>query len=301
MHKKVKKTIIRSIKKDITLNVPQGIGDIFWIYQKFAPYFDVINFNILIIESSAVQKRARNFLELLPKCGSVNFKLVSPNEYTKNVLSKPKLSSIIVRYSQTNKEFNYCCNTWLESGIRLEDIDKQFPIETNVDIRSESCMLPHEKYIILYVCGHKSKLVWTDDNWIDFMKMLYEKHEINLPVYVIGASYDKDMVLNIHNKLIQNNFTSHHYVDFPISNIIHMIRNAELFIGYQSGLNIIADNFDTPQIMLYYDSLKAMTDTWVKPQNIESKIFKAFYFSQPPKEIIENLKNNLSFKSINKS
>jgi hypothetical protein len=31
-------------KKTITIRRVQGVGDVFWVYQKLSPLFDVINF-----------------------------------------------------------------------------------------------------------------------------------------------------------------------------------------------------------------------------------------------------------------
>ena len=36
-------------KDYITLDVVQGLGDIFWVYQKVAPHFKTINLNICVV------------------------------------------------------------------------------------------------------------------------------------------------------------------------------------------------------------------------------------------------------------
>jgi hypothetical protein len=68
--------------------------------------------------------------------------------------------------------------------------------------------------------------------------------------------------------------------------VVDILQRSEFFIGYQSGLNILADNLDTPQMMLYFDNLKPMLYTWCKKENIKTKFF-ATVFSQTPKDAIK--------------
>ena len=69
----------------------------------------------------------------------------------------------------------------------------------------------------------------------------------------------------------------------------HVIQHARAFIGYQSGLSILADNFDTPQVMLYFDILERLMYAWPKPGNIANRSYRPFLFAQTPTEVAAQL------------
>src|SRR5688572_19521703 len=68
----------RRLEKDhamrLTLNTVQGIGDLFWVYQKVAPHVDAMRLNILCTKpNDIVQRRSDAFLRMLPKVEEVRF------------------------------------------------------------------------------------------------------------------------------------------------------------------------------------------------------------------------------------
>lgn len=68
--------------KTITIKTVQGVGDVFWVYQKLSPYFDKINFIICVINLDCpVQKRVLPFLKLLPKVDNFKLELVTSEYY----------------------------------------------------------------------------------------------------------------------------------------------------------------------------------------------------------------------------
>ena len=62
----------------------------------------------------------------------------------------------------------------------------------------------------------------------------------------------------------------------------HVLQDARAFIGYQSGLNILADNFDSPQVMLYFNGLERLINSWPKSGNIANPSYRPFLLSQSP-------------------
>jgi len=58
---------------------------------------------------------------------------------------------------------------------------------------------------------------------------------------------------------------------------IDIIRRSRLFFGYQSGLSIIAENYDARQIICYFNKLAPMKYTWCKPSSVRT-IFHATTF-----------------------
>jgi hypothetical protein len=278
------------IGAEITLDVPQGIGDIFWIYQKFAPYFDKINFNILTIADDAVQHRSGEFVKLLPQVGKSCFKKVSEADYHRVAGLKPDIKGIFDLYQKGRFAFEYSANRWLESGTRLDEIDLEYPIDICVPIRTDCCPTPYGRYLTAFVSGtNRSRTdLWNTDQWHKLVKGIYDR--FNLPIILVGAGYDKNVLSEIGDRLTRQGVHNTVYIDSYISNICYIIRNSVFFVGFQSGLSCVADNFNVRQLMMYFPCLAPMTTSWVKRTNINNRVFQADYFSSSPEKVLCELK-----------
>lgn len=283
------------IREKIRLNVCQGVGDIFWVYQKFSPYYEKIDFCIRQVPNNPgkIQNRAIDFLKLLPKVDLVTTKEISHERYNFLASNVFSMKNIFQRNKLTN---DYSCNYLLEQGVKLREIDPEYPIEETVDIRIDSCPLAFSDFITIYVSGGTSDSnitnlhkVWTPNQWVEFINLFYEKYKINYPIIQIGASYDMNVLLSIEEKLKKNNYRVHTYIDAWAANVIYILQKSKCFIGYQSGLNVLADNVNTKQLMLYYPQLEKMKYTWCKKDN-EKTLFHADLFTSSPCDVISNLK-----------
>lgn len=284
----------------ITLNVCQGVGDIFWVYQKFAPYFDRIDFNILLTEFSPRQQRANQIIKILPNVVNVNFKQVPYTEYDSVANGVFHMPEIMQKHHAGEREFNYSCNKLLEEGHRIELIDPAYPIEETVPLPTKEIPMSvysQVGYICLYVSGdtrdesaRKNLGVWEAATWIRLIETIFMKQQVILPVVVVGASIDADIVQNLESLIKSRNIMVTTYIDLEPANLFYVLKNCKLFVAYQSGLSIIADNLDVPQIMLYYPKLHKMLYAWAKKNNIKNKTYQAAIFSQPIVEIVNNLR-----------
>ena len=274
---------------DITLNVPQGIGDVWWIYQKFSPYAERINFNVFITHNNRVQERAVEWLKLLPKVQNVGTIIASGRHITDFVKMKPHIGEVLNRWARTEYEVEYCCNKWLEDGVRLDAIDPDWEIEWNIDIkrsRFEDLEIS-QGYTVLFMCkGTKeAKDTWSLHDWERFCCLFLGDRK----VIIIGAVYDDGIANNMRDRLIRNGFDAPTYfVGRSPKDVISLIEHASLFIGFQSGLNVIADNFNVPQLMMYFEYLEAMKTTWVHPDHVDT-IFVPALFSESPEEVAKRL------------
>jgi len=287
--------------KRIRLNVCQGVGDIFWVYQKFAPYYDQIDFSITILGDQGLKTQSRSipFLELLPKVGTIITEQKEPAIYENLATNIFSMKDVMEKHSKEPDLFyDYACNKQLELGTRIENIDPDLPIEETTDIKSVECPLPFplKEYIVLYVSGgtlnkgaaqhHK---IWSVQTWSFFIKELYKKNRIRSPIILIGASYDTEVLLKIEQILKSYGLRTHVYIDSWAANIIYILKNAKCFIGFQSGLNILADNLDIKQIMMYFPSLEKMMPAWCKKRNYNTLYFP-YMFTQFPAEIVRQTK-----------
>lgn len=276
----------------ITVEVPQGLGDIFWVYQKLAPYFNQINFSILVMKGDEVSKRSEAWLNLLPKVKSVGFKLVYDKEYYQLINKKYYVKDILSKWQNGTIVVKYSCNLPLEEGKRLDEID-EFAISSDIPLKSESFAVPFDEFVTLYISGATKshgniKDIWTVDQWIECVQLIYHKLSRTLPIIMIGANFDRDIMYEATGKLLKEHIPTVPIVQETPARVCHILKNTKLFLGYQSGLNIIADNLDTKQVMIYFDKLHKMQYTWCKEKNIKSRFF-AGLFTQSPAEVVNSL------------
>lgn len=284
------------MQKEINLLTVQGIGDIFWVYQKFCSYFDIINFYVCYIEDTPIQRRSEKWVKILPKA-NVFYHQIQARDYDYLLTRSYKMKSLLNNYNKNPKgKFYYACNKELETGNRLENINKEYETAWNIKLPLTPISDINQDYIVLYVSGSVgSDGVWTEEQWIDFVEKFYIKYKINYPIYIIGAKFDENKVLSLSNKLKIKNYI---LIDKEPSEVCWLLKNAKFFIGYQSGLSIIADNLNTKQIMLYYDKLTKLRNSWPKKKNIENKIYTSGLFGEKPEKVLSYLPNDLFTEKI---
>jgi hypothetical protein len=293
------------LEKEITVLTAQGVGDIFWVYQKLSPHFDRINIIIATTGRWGGMQRAIPFAYTLPKVNDASFKLITIKEY-KDIMNNcgKKYMKNLIHENEIKKEsplkaangctynyVKYSVNKWLEAGIRIDEID-DFKIEENVDILCEPIEIPDREYIILYISGgHTKKGRWKPNRYAHLIKNTYERYNVNYPIVLLGATYDKNNLMAAGNKLKEFGYEVHTAINHKFENANYIIKNSSYFIGYQSGLNIIADNFDIPQTMMYFNHFGNLMHSWPKKRNLEGEIRNRTYNAIKFNEHIEYCKN----------
>ena len=277
--------------REITLNVPQGLGDIWWPYALAAPHFDRINLNLLTIGSDAQQFRSCEWPGLLPKAGAVNFRLVHSDDYGRRAATKTTAAEIVERWETGQHEQDLACNGWLEAGNRLEELGEP---QWDIDMRSEPHGLPYQRYVCLAVSGdtarHPSGL-WPIDTWLECVDLLYRRYEWDLPVVLLGADFDRPATEPLAEGLRARGYT----VDLLVSNTlcarkVDAVKRCAFFLGYQSGLNILADNFNRPQLMVFFNRLAKMIRSFAKPANLAAGLFNPALFRDGPAAAVGSIR-----------
>lgn len=281
--------------REITISTVQGLGDIFWVYQKVAPYFDRIHLQILIVDDSPVQKRADEWVRLFPKVGVVSFRLVQPMQY--HILAKAKfpLHSIIDQWRKGIDNIPYSVNAFLESGTRIDEIDGGSSVDIGINLPTEHVDVPFPEYLCLYVSGAMKQLnhhtlgAWNIDSWVELIEKMYARYNKRLPVVLVGANFDIEAIEELKPRIQRRlNVDCQSYVQFKPAQVIDIIKKANVFVGFQSGLNIIADNYNVRQVMIYFNMLKDMSYTWCKKGNVKT-VFHAFTFNDTTDQIVASL------------
>lgn len=271
--------------RSVTIETVQGVGDVFWVYQKVVNYVDEINFVIMILDDHIVQKRCKGFIELLPKVKSVEFKKVDHSTYHKVAECIFDLKKNL----ETNN-FAYACNKPLELGVKIEDIDPELTVARDIKFNVEESKTIEEEYTLVYISGNKPNYAWDINSWGTLVASALRKKGLEkLPIVFLGAEYDRDQLMQLKSFLETQGFSTKTMINNNPPEAIRTIRDAKLFIGYQSGLNVIADNYNVPQIMIYFPQLKPMMNSWCKQENIQNKVYQSFTFDQSVNSIVESI------------
>lgn len=269
------------MSRQIVVNTVQGIGDIFWVYQKLAPYFDDLFLNVFCVDpNNVVQRRSEAFCKMLPKVRRVLFRKVRTEDYHKLARGRFSIAAVL----RSSGPVNYAVNAPLESGINLRDIDPDSRLEEFVDLGLPG-VVDQEDYLCLFVAGLKSVNVWRAERWARLAEKLALRLDTN-EIRLIGADWDRSVQEEVAAHLTQHRVTSH--IGSGLAETIDIIRRSRYFLGYQSGLNVLADNYDVQQLMIYFDKLAPMLYTWCKPANVKT-IFHATTFSSCVDATIDEL------------
>ena len=269
--------------KSITVNTVQGIGDIFWVYQKLAPHFDVVHMNILCIDLGPVQLRAKPFCAMLPKIGNVTYQKVAPTAYHQLAQALFAMADVLRR---APGPVDYAVNAPLEAGINLRDIDPGIAIEEFVDLGLPATV-ERGDYLCAFVAGAKGAHLWTPSEWGLAARKLMARLGITR-VVLIGAEWDRAVQNEVYAYLRNKGIEVTNRVGLGLADSIGLIRGARFFFGFQSGLNVLAENYDVPSAMVYFAKLRPMMYAWCKPSSVGTT-FHAMTFADDPESGIEAL------------
>ena len=112
----------------------------------------------------------------------------------------------------------------------------------------------------------------------------YDK--LQMPVYFVGAKYDIPMIQRFANRATELGIPHHCFVQPNPANLVYIIKDAKKWIGYQSGLGVIAENYNVPQVELIFNQYEKMNHTWAKKAN-RNTVHKGFIFEVPYEIVLE--------------
>ena len=273
------------------VKVPQGLGDIFWCYRKLYNYFDEINLKVYVTsDTHTIEMRSMKLFDGYPKIGTVKAEVAVPQlvyQLPKKII---RLDDILKPDNPNPFEFEYVVNKWMELGNKLEDIDVNYEVAWDIPIPTSPVKDLPSQYILLYISGDTRKLgntVWLLSDWVKLVMEVRKKHD--LPIVLVGAGFDSWVQERIIPLLNMNNIPVQVVTDLSSTELNYVVDKAEWLLGYQSGISILADHFDTKQLMVYFSGLDKMKDAWVKPKNRNNGTFHYCWFKDPIEKAVQIL------------
>jgi hypothetical protein len=272
--------------KEITINTVQGIGDLIWVYRKLSLLYDKINFNVLVTKHDDVQRRAGDFLRILDKTGSISFKKVRSAVYS-------RVASGFYTTDKIDRE--YSVNAWLEKGIHIASIDSN-PVNWDIGLRPE-LFNNKKEYLLLYISGCRHIDLYhqmSSSDWAKITEKVCSMLGLNKCI-LIGAPYDRD-------KLVETKQAFNTCIDVSviteasISQTMGIISQAGYFISYQSGLSVIAEEFNVPTLMIYFPENRKLIHTWLRKENLDTGLFKNCFFGDSLESIINDATEHINRK-----
>ena len=243
--------------------IPSGIGDALWILQTLpqdkAYYFEI---------TKSDKYRAWQLLDLLPSL------VDGYNEHES------------ISFSYNDKRITQA-NRHVENGQRIERFTgtctwdlpwqtKQYKTKANKLLKK-----PRGKKLIgIYTSSFRHAWVqrnytWQADDWLRLLNTLSKNDNVKLALF--GADYDKDASEWLKGKGVD-------FVDCVgdqhLGVTIEAIKKCDGFIGFPSGLPIIAHHLKVPTIMFFPHEARhtKMHNTFNRPGSIEDGTWKGCSF-----------------------
>lgn len=302
------------------LLVPQGIGDIYWTYQLLRPLADArkipLHFHIAAIAGhdntgDKVVQRARPWVSQWPGVAHVDYHEIPSPRYhwlATQAADPFCMSNVIEAYLEGHGRISedpipVAANGWLESGRRLEGLgapewNPKLTLAPGFDFNLALEQLdPDDRLVAIYLSGtsdmaHPQSLgCWSAHQWAELWRTLRARLPYDLDdtlVAFVGAHYDHAFMRRFEDIARVRRATW--VIDRDPAEVLRVLHRADLFIGFQSGLNIMADALDTAsQIMLYYPHLNDMMPTWTKPTSERQRpaLHHPATFATRPEQVAE--------------
>lgn len=317
----------------------QGLGDSAWTLFKIQDVFKKHGqggkLELLIGTSSTatMEKRSLTFLKRFPFLDEVNvYPIKCTNGQHGPVLHPGPPADKDGRYNYIPDgpvDRNYPIdlpgidwvlipNHTLERGIGITDWMSAYEMDWNIydrfqftleEVQFAADFAARGPYTVIYLGpesgntenGHNRGGLWSPNDWKTLTRLMADNSATRF--VIIGAPYDMSY---------WNNHIQPVWGDLPVENMIGqwtigitmaIIKNAKIFIGYQSGLPISAHHFGVNTITWwrekgnsispnFYLSLEeSMATNWCRPQYLqEGRYMPSFYGRHNAEAMFEDMK-----------
>lgn len=316
--------------KPLTIKTLNGIGDLCWLMVVINNLKKIYKIPKLTIKLQlAGDRRDDRALKFIKKFKNVDDAFSERFDIFKQpIIINKKLNYINEGYRKfgnglgielwgkgkinLNIEYTYIINTYLEKGIRIEEILPDVPVDWNIlkesyEIDKNDTKFVKEKFGKEYICFHLGCLTnntvngmnreetWNYDHWYQLAKKIRKISD--LPIFIVGAFYDKDYsqpFMKKYGKDIENIYDVCGETD--TTQLIEMLRDCKLLVSFASGVAISAVYMYIPTVMFWMPEKYSVSPwdeihfsdnfatAWIPPNN---KYYPAYYHKDSPTTVFK--------------
>ena len=283
--------------KKFKVVVPAGIGDWSWIWSKLSTIPDT---EWIVYPPDTFPERTSAYLKLLPRIKGVLGQhtysdiLVWGGKFLgktwKETVENCKDETFI--YLQANEHLGH--GKPLASWMPDLATDYHYPINYKSDFK-----LPEGKYMAFHMAsmrGIRTYNAWLPETWADFLQAFHKMFP-DWKFVAMGGAWDVDTVWELEG-ILDDKFPLINLVGkTKIEDAIKIIKNADYYMGFSSGLNCIANVVSTPCCALWPKEQMELMYSHVDPAMVATRDYMGFLYDSPHRVFLR-IKNKL--KEINK-
>ena len=250
------------------------------------------------MDRNHLARRAERWIPLFPKAGRVSFRYSPQNDHRRCTREHFCMNELLRKYDEGQRTFLYGVNGPVERGTPLEDLDKE-KCESYLTVKSEKCDIPDDYYIFYCSgstdsphCMNGPNGTWPLEKWHKFLVKTHEK--LGGTAVFMGATYDVNVLKSFEEFALKNHINFRTYRNEEPAKVMHVIKNAKFFIGYQSGLNVLADNEKIRQVELIFNKYRQIPYMWAIPEG-RGKFYNGMNFDTPMEEILSFIPDEKKF------
>lgn len=300
--------------KTVTIACPPGLADLHWVMTKaeaFKAKNGIERLRVAIFEDSGHLNNGQ-FLEMLP---FVNEVVRWPRPFHFNFAINGGEGRPMTK-DQQGVDYMLEFNSHLESGKGLEEVLPEYethwdypivipPASRNfaLDLRDNGA---GGRLYLIYASSNHANAKWAGKDWLpqDWMTLVTAIHrQTGRRVVIIGAQWDRDYT-NELMRLDKSRVLIDYIGKTNISQVLALLQQANLFVGYLSGLDVMAVHFGTPCAVFW--PVKGISDkglfsrgflsSWVPPWTVSSSRYIPLIYGSAearPEPVFERVKEFL--------
>ena len=238
-----------------SVGMPAGIADMHWIMTKMESFKEknCIDKLEVVIYPDYGHTDSPAFLKLIPFVDSVRFR-EDPYKFTFSIVG---MSGNPIYKDRQGVDYLMEFNSRLEEGVRLENIlpeyktNLYYPMEYPLESKEFADRIKKEvggKLYLIYTSSiatdnNWARGTWRPEDWIKLTNKIFKATGCN-PV-LIGKDWDTDYAENLM-KLDSKKGIYNLVAKTDMKQVLALIREANVIVGFLSGLTIMAAYFKTP-------------------------------------------------------
>ena len=265
--------------------VPAGIGDFSWMWNKFSTIKDS---KFEVYSPNSYPQRTKDYCDLL-----INAKGCLGNHTYRDIMVWGSKNGATT-WEQTVKnfgdgEFIYIqANEHLGAGKKLAewmpDLECDYHYKFNFDVTEPylgvSHIGPFMGIHMASIKGIRAWKAWMPEYWLAFMKAV-NKDFPDITFVLLGGTWDIDTATEVMGL----NDGSIPIIDLTgktkINDAIKILHEIGYYVGYSSGLGVLANVIGTPSTSLWPAHQAELMCSWPDPATIDSRDYMGFVYDAP--------------------